>query len=303
MDLLHSYVNGNTTVELFDDGTKIRTYEGKPNAIHPESIDVKITDYCDAGCNYCHEQSTKAGKHCDMFSLLHQLLLLPAGVEIAIGGGNPLSHPDLLNFLNVIKPRGIVANITINEKHLLPYQDLIIKLASEKLVNGIGISYASKTRLKYLEPIMKVSDNVVFHMIMGINDVNQIEDINSFCKDNNKPCKILVLGYKQYGFGLNYYLKNSFIEQNKYQWFIKLAKFFKQENITLSFDNLAIKQLELKRFFTDEAWDKFFMGNDGEFTCYMDAVKKEFAKSSTSKERVSFNDSNIIDFFKGLKDE
>ncbi len=303
MDLLHSYVNGNTTVELFDDGTKIRTYEGKPNAIHPESIDVKITDYCDAGCNYCHEQSTKAGKHCDMFSLLRQLLLLPAGVEIAIGGGNPLSHPDLLNFLNVIKPRGIVANITINEKHLLPYQDLIIKLASEKLVNGIGISYASKTRLKYLEPIMKVSDNVVFHMIMGINDVNQIEDINSFCKDNNKPCKILVLGYKQYGFGLNYYLKNSFIEQNKYQWFIKLAKFFKQENITLSFDNLAIKQLELKRFFTDEAWDKFFMGNDGEFTCYMDAVKKEFAKSSTSKERVSFNDSNIIDFFKGLKDE
>jgi len=300
MNLLHSYVNGNTTVELFDDGTKIRTYSGKPEVVHPESIDVKITDYCDAGCHYCHEQSTRAGKHSDLNALLQQLSLLPAGVEIAIGGGNPLSHPGLLDFLFEIKSRGIVANITVNEKHLRPYQDLIIKLATEKLVNGIGISYASKTRLKYVEPIMQVSDNVVFHMIMGINDLNQIEELSSFCKKNNKSCKILVLGYKQYGFGLNYYLKNKSIEDNKYQWFIGLAKFFKQENMTLSFDNLAIEQLKLKRFFTDEAWDKFFMGKDGAYTCYMDAVKQEFAKSSTTKERVSFNDSNIIEFFKGI---
>ena len=300
MNLLNSYVNGNTTVEIFDDGTKIRTFDGIPSVVHPESIDVKITDYCNAGCSFCHEQSTMAGKHGDLNVLLHHLLTLTAGVEIAIGGGNPLAHPDLVSFLEKIKSHGIIANITVNEKHLLPYQNLLIKLASEKLINGIGISYATSNRLKYVSPIMSVTDNIVFHMIMGINDVNDILVINNFCKENNKKCKILVLGYKQYGFGLNYYLKNKSIEDNKYQWFIHLARFFKKENIVLSFDNLAIKQMELKRFFTDEAWNNFFMGNEGQYTCFIDGVKQEFAISSTNSNRISFKDISLLDFFKNI---
>lgn len=53
MTTINTYQNGNTTVTLMSDGTKIREYEGVPLVVHPESIDIKITDYCDMGCSYC----------------------------------------------------------------------------------------------------------------------------------------------------------------------------------------------------------------------------------------------------------
>jgi intein/homing endonuclease len=53
MTTINTYQNGNTTVTLMSDGTKIREYEGVPLVLHPESIDIKITDYCDMGCSYC----------------------------------------------------------------------------------------------------------------------------------------------------------------------------------------------------------------------------------------------------------
>ena len=53
----------------------------------------------------------------------------------------------------------------------------------------------------------------------------------------------------------------------------------------VSFDNLALKQLPVREQMSDEDWEKFYMGDDGQFTMYIDAVKREFAKNSTSTER------------------
>ena len=129
------YQNGNTTVTILSDGTKIREYENIPEIVHPESIDVKITDYCDMGCKYCHECSTINGNHADLNKLLDVISELPSGVELAIGGGNPLSHPNLLDFLQTLKNRGIIANLTVNQGHLKFYQDLIIDLIKKELIN------------------------------------------------------------------------------------------------------------------------------------------------------------------------
>lgn len=298
--LLHSYKNGNTTVSLYQDGTKERSFEGVVYVEHPESIDVKITDYCDAGCSFCHEQSTRAGAQGDLNKLSQVLSCLPAGVEIAIGGGNPLSHPDLIPFLERCQRQGLVPNITVNQKHLIPFRELILDLISRKLVYGVGISYSSDLYLTAAAPILQATDNVVFHLIMGINRVSDVSDLYEFCKSLNKSCKILLLGYKQFGFGLNYYLKNKRIESNKYSWYTQLINWFGFKNLVLSFDNLAISQLNLKRYFSESAWSKFFMGNDFVFTMYIDGVKQEYAPSSTSDSitRVSFNKGSLLDYFK-----
>lgn len=301
MKILYSYQNGNTHVSLYEDGTKERFFEGSPNIIHPESIDVKITDYCDAGCSFCHEQSTIDGQHGDLDKLLEILDPLPAGVEIACGGGNALSHPHLIDFLQKLKNKGIIVNITINQKHLKEYKNVILFLISEKLVYGVGISYTSVRYIDDIRPIIDASDNVVFHVIMGINSVSDINTLMCVCKEHNKICKILVLGYKVFGFGINYYLNNKKIEDNKYQWYIKLASHFKNDGLILSFDNLAIQQMNLKRFFTKDAWSKFYMGDDGRWTCYIDAVKRQYAMSSTSNNRMSFKDIDLLGAFKAYK--
>ena len=62
--LIHTYKNGNYFVSIFDDGSKVRyTDEDEFVACFPESIDMKITNYCDSNCPMCHELSNKDGKH------------------------------------------------------------------------------------------------------------------------------------------------------------------------------------------------------------------------------------------------
>jgi len=104
---LYNYTNGNYLVSIYEDGTKTRQ-----NSVdffepeYPESLDVKITDMCDLGCPWCHESSTPEGKHCDADILLARLSRLPNGVEIAIGGGNPFEHSELLYILACLKHFG-----------------------------------------------------------------------------------------------------------------------------------------------------------------------------------------------------
>jgi len=301
MNLLHSYTNGNTHVSLYDDGTKIREFDGKPMPAHPESMDVKITNYCDGGCRWCHEKSSTTGKHADLNRLLDVIKDLPAGVEIAIGGGNPLSHPDLLPFLRELKTRGLVPNMTVNQKHFKPYAAEIRTLL-EGLIYGLGVSYNGTKYQADIAPFVPLTSNMVFHLIMGINSVYEIDDLQKFVKDNGgESCKVLVLGYKDYGNGNPHYASNKeSIDKNKLRWFRFLSSFFKENNLTLSFDNLAIEQLNLKRFFTDDAWNKFYMGNEGSHTQYIDAIKQEFAICSVDPVRKSFNEISLFDYFQSI---
>ena len=108
MTTINKYQNGNTEVTIFSDGTKTREYFDTPFVDHPESIDVKITDYCDMGCSYCHESSTVSGVHGDLVKLLEIIKPLPSGVELAIGGGNPLVHPGLVPFLFSLRSRRLM---------------------------------------------------------------------------------------------------------------------------------------------------------------------------------------------------
>src|SRR3990172_6477722 len=142
MTIISAYQNGNTKVAIYDDGTKVRWYEGEPCPEFPESIDVKITNYCDLECSYCHESSHAAGAHGDLAVLLDKLEELPPGIELAIGGGNPLSHPSLVPFLRELKRRNFIANITVNQTHLrgLRWLMLVTALINDNLVKGVGVS-------------------------------------------------------------------------------------------------------------------------------------------------------------------
>jgi hypothetical protein len=246
-----------------------------------------------------------AGEHADLDRLLEVIKDLTAGVEIAIGGGNPLSHPGLLPFLRELKARGLIANMTVNQKHFKPYAKEIHQLLDEVLIRGLGVSYNNAKYLEDIAPFVKMTTNMVFHVIMGINSVYEIDDLMAFVKDNGgESCKILILGYKDYGNGGVHYLHNKeAIEHNKTRWYRYLASFFKSENLTLSFDNLAISQLNLKRFFTDTAWEKFYMGNEGSYTCYLDAVNQKFAVCSVEPSRISFDDASLFDFFQQISQQ
>jgi Radical SAM superfamily len=285
---LAEYKNGDYDFTLYSDGTLVRSTEVEsPRLLHPSSIDVKITDYCDMGCMYCHESSTTSGIHGDLDRLLDVISVLPAGVECSIGGGNALSHPHLIPFLEELKRRGLIANITVNQGHLKPYQDLLTHLIQQDLVKGVGVSINSYNS-EYLEPLLRLTDNIVYHVIAGVNKVSVISRLMELSK-----CKILILGYKTYGFGVDYHNPN--VDTEILRWKRYLPQLI--DKCTISFDNLAIEQLNVKRLFTTEGWDHFYMGDDFCFTMYLDAVRQEYAPTSRSDQRTSFNDCSLLEYF------
>ena len=64
----------------------------------------------------------------------------------------------------------------------------------------------------------------------------------------------------------------------------------------ISFDNLAIKQLELD---VENTYKDLYQGDDGKFSFYIDAVEEKYAKNSMEENTDWFY--NIKDAFKSLK--
>lgn len=290
-NILYQYQNGDFLITLYNDGTLTKeSNKENPQLETPSSIDIKITDYCDMGCSFCHESSTEAGKHGDLNFLLDNLELLLPGTEVALGGGNPLSHPNLIPFLKKLKERDVVVNLTINQGHLFSYKELIDEIIDENLAYGIGISITSKNyaQIKYL---LNRTPNLVFHVIAGIHSPQIIDELMNL----GDYCKILVLGYKDWGFGLDY--RNEKVNGCINQWLWQIHSYLNKKNLILSFDNLGIEQLNMRRFFKNEEWGIFFMGEDFSHTMYIDAVKQEYAPTSRSPLRTSMKNCSLKEFF------
>ena len=120
-NLIGDYNNGNYNIRIYDDGTKIKETlnpdDNEFNANFSESIDLKITNKCDMRCPMCHENSTIDGLHGNLNAFF--INTLHPYTEVAIGGGNPLEHPDLKRFLIKLKKKNVIANMTINQIHFM----------------------------------------------------------------------------------------------------------------------------------------------------------------------------------------
>lgn len=288
--ILKSWKNGNYYIDIHECGTKIRyVYENIDNLQpeFPESLDVKITDYCDLGCKYCHENSTIYGKHADIDVLINRLKDIPA-CEIAIGGGNPLSHPKLKELLIKLIKNNFIPSLTINEKSIGNNIGLLNDLVSENLINGLGISWMGGNQIYEYK-------NSVAHVIAGIHTFDDI------LKALKVYSKVLILGYKTYGRGILY--KNINIDNNINYLKENLWKLMLNVHNIISFDNLAIEQLEVHKILKKEQWDKFYMGDDGKFTMYYDAVEDKFAQSSISKREDAEQYENATNYFRKLNYE
>lgn len=284
MKILGSYVNGNYTVTIYDDGTKIKETEADEFiADFPESMDVKITNACDRMCKYCHEASTPDGKHGNLD--VSFIDTLRPWTEMAIGGGNPLSHPDLIPFLTKLRDKNIIANMTVNEKHFMENLPLLRKLRDEDLIKGLGISYSGTMKIEPSDKnhpfILAVKEfpNAVIHIINGLMSLKTLGPI-AF-----KNFKVLILGYKDFRRGKDYH--NEEIDKGMHFMWCCIEKMIKKGWFRIvSFDNLAIKQLQPERFLSTEQWNEFYQGDDGTHTMYVDLVEGNFAVSSTRTTRM-----------------
>lgn len=289
LKLLGVYKNGNYSVKILSDGTKIReTNDDEFIPSFAENCDVKITDKCDGGCPFCYEGCTPNGRHGDILNYKFLDTLHPY-TELAING-NDLSHPDLVPFMHKMKEKKIILNMTVNQIHFERHFDIIKEWINDGLIYGLGVSLKEPTD----ELIEKITQfpNAVIHVINGVVSVH---DLARLAGHN---LKVLILGYKHLRRGQSYYEQNDEIVKALQE---DLDKYLFPEIINngwfkvVSFDNLAIKQLHVQEHLPEEQWEEFYMGSDSEFTFYIDMVDGTFGKNSLAPENERYPIMDSID--------
>ena len=199
-----SYQNGNYRVLLnLEDGTKIRyNNEDKLIPSRPESIDVKITNQCQHGCIFCHENSNPDGKLATIDAMKNFVSTVPAYTEIAVGGGNLMesyNHTEI--FLKMLKEVRAIPSITIRQTDFIKYNSIIQKWKKNHLIYGIGISYDGY-KDDILFSLLENFPTAVIHIIAGVFTEYNYQTLR------NHNLKILILGYKIRSRGADFWTNN-----------------------------------------------------------------------------------------------
>lgn len=198
-------------------GTKIRFSEDGiyEKASWPELVDIKITDYCPFNCSFCYQASTKKGRHASLETIeKYADILAEMGVfEVAIGGGEPTLHPNFIKILEIFSSRGIVPNFTTYSKEWLKCNNKENYDKIFDLVGNIGVSVHNRKDLKKYQIIhdhfknhcnrkYKIFRVPIVQHVVGTLDPIETMKLIAECYKNEWP--ILLLGYKNVGFGKDY---------------------------------------------------------------------------------------------------
>jgi len=308
----------------------------------PDSIDLKITNKCSHNCPYCHESSVSDGASFNLDHTIEILKQLPKyPIEIAIGGGNILDIPnETVKLINWCNDYGFKTRITVNHKDIKRFclkvpkdKKVKIKITPEEgmiqeigtKVGGVGISldpnllpetcnilgrncilaeslFGDDIKDYTISSCLR-GKNIVFHIIAGLFPIDKLKMILN--KEYIKSLgSLLILGYKQFGRAANTELPESLPEFEKViKEFIINSRNDYISVFNIAFDNLALEQLHMKEFITENEWDHLYLGKEGSCSMYIDAVNETYARSSTSIERVNWKDVRLLDYFKSLRDE
>lgn len=313
MKKIASYKNGNYNVLLLEDGTKIR-YNNEDELIPEfyENIDLCISKKCTLGSNcknFCHEGASPCGEIAKYENIKKIINSLHPHQELAIGGGALTDCTELINFIKPIAYLNqIIINITLNSKELKRTEQIesILSKGYTVFVNnihGIGVSYNREDRNDILNfrKFVEVPENIVIHTIAGITEP---EDYIWLIEND---FKFLILGFKEFRNGVKYSKQfASKIKENQ-EWLKTNLQYLRDNGKMVSLDCLAIEQLNIKEFLSEKEWKNLYMGDDGKFTCYIDAVNMTISKSSTSpleeRKKLVFNKENKkINFKKYLEE-
>lgn len=167
----------------------------------PETVDVKVTDWCNAGCSYCYQSSTTAGKHAPRELMERIFTLKHAPYQIAFGGGEPTAHPDFPWFLSYTRKKGTVPNYT-TAGHIL--REDVFK-ATNDYCGGVALTYHAFKGPQYFREVYdtwrsKLGPHVLLNVHV-IADDRVAQSLDELASKGLRDLNIVLLAYYPVGRG------------------------------------------------------------------------------------------------------
>lgn len=248
----------------------------------PELVDVKITDFCTKGCNFCYQSSTKEGMHAPLerikavFDMLSEMEVF----EVALGGGEPTSHPDFAEILRYAHEKRIKPNFTTFTADWLENEEILE--AVKQYVGGIGVSCLDAKGVEMAREIKKHfgwGSNVSVMAQHVVGSVPVEVTMKLIKEAGEKWLPILLLGYKKVGFGSHY---NAFEPTDK-EMAVVGRLILEQTSRGVSVDTALVDNYP--KFIEVLGAPKALVSSpEGKFSCYVDAVTERMAASSYVEE-------------------
>lgn len=292
MKLLGQYRNGTYFVSIYNDGTKVRM---APDDVFipdfAENVDVQTSNRCNNNCSFCYAGCTPDGSFGKLLGWRFLESLHPY-TEMALNLNFPVQD-DFIDFLKYLKTKKVIANITVNQNHFEQHEPYIKSLYEQDLIHGLGVSLVKPT-VDFINKI-KCYPDAVIHVINGIVTPWQLDRMS------NNGLKLLILGYKDIGRGVDYKSDHSDkIETNQRYISNHIEELIKKFKV-ISFDNLALEQINVKRLLSDEQWEEFYMGDDGTVTFFINLVDGYFAANSLSPIHYPIGEKSMDEMFKIIR--
>lgn len=261
-----------TALVLFDNtnGTKVRLAIGRyTKAKRPELVDIKITDYCAFGCNFCYQGSTVLGKHSTTQNLdfIIDELAKAKVFEVAIGGGEPTEHPAFIEILKKFNSRGIVPNFTTKSLGWVKrnWSDI------EQYIGAFAYSAEKISDLNSADLMFKdiPHDRINIHYVMGLG--SDVEFMAFMKRAYELDFRVTLLGYKTVGRGND-------VDHYAYDWWINCINILQALGYcpTFSIDTPLAEQYQHEL----PVGKQLFHTREGFVSAYIDAVSMKMGASS-----------------------
>jgi hypothetical protein len=252
----------------------------------PELVDIKITNYCPFGCEFCYQSSTARGKHveyADMYRIARSLGALKV-FEVALGGGEPTMHPKFESFLDLFRDNGIVPNFTTKNIHWL--RDPRKWVPWVEKCGAFAFSVTDANEISELASQLEVNgiptDKCRLHFVMGT--MNRYSYQQMLTEANRRSIGVTLLGYKRFGFGADFH-------PQQYDWWLQVVQEMVEQSRwcqTVSIDTvLASESRQMLEDANVPRW--LYTVDEGKFSCYIDAVEDKIGPSSFCDPREMMN--------------
>lgn len=176
----------------------------------PILVDFQITERCGLGCPQCYASSVIEGQDAswdDMVLAVEQMRA--AGVcQVALGGGEPVLHPRLADFLRLVRDSGMVPNMTTTGIGMTAEQARSIKEncgAIAMSLEGVGAKFALRRKQgfeafkKQVLKFIELEIPLVLQVTVSRGNFEHLDEIVEYCASVSPLYGVVFLAHKPAG--------------------------------------------------------------------------------------------------------